>query len=58
VLWIQFQLKKAGFEVGTIDGVFGAKTLRAVKDFQAARGLTVDGICGMGETVPALEQIG
>ncbi|MBE6798449.1 MAG: DUF882 domain-containing protein [Ruminococcaceae bacterium] len=58
VLWIQFQLQKAGFEVGTLDGVFGVKTFKAVKDFQAARGLAVDGICGMGETVPALAQIG
>lgn len=58
VLWIQLQLKKAGFEVGSIDGIFGAKTLKAIKDFQAARGLSVDGICGQKETVPALAQVG
>lgn len=58
VLWIQFQLKKAGFEVGTLDGIFGSKTLKAVKDFQAARGLAVDGVCGVAETIPALVQIG
>lgn len=57
VLWIQFQLKKAGFSVGTLDGVYGTKTFNAVKNFQAARGLKVDGICGMGETIPALSQI-
>ena len=58
VLWIQFQLRKAGFEVGSIDGIFGTKTLKAIKDFQAARGLSVDGICGLKETVPALAQVG
>lgn len=58
VLWIQFQLKKAGFDVGKLDGIFGSKTFSAVKNFQAARGLKVDGICGTGETIPALAQIG
>lgn len=58
VLWIQFQLKKAGFDCGTLDGLFGSKTFTAVKNFQAARGLKVDGICGTGETIPALSAIG
>lgn len=31
---------------GKVDGVFGTKTLSAVRQFQAANGLTVDGIVG------------
>ncbi len=57
VLWIQFQLKKAGFDVGALDGLYGAKTFNAVKNFQAVRGLKIDGICGTGETIPALNEI-
>ena len=58
VLWIQFQLKKAGFDCGALDGLFGSKTQLAVKNFQAARGLKVDGVCGTGETFPALSVVG
>ncbi|MEM0991133.1 MAG: peptidoglycan-binding protein, partial [Pseudomonadota bacterium] len=43
---IQQALKKAGFDPGPIDGVRGRKTIRAIKEFQAAKGLTVDGIVG------------
>lgn len=57
-LWIQFQLKKAGFDCGELDGIYGSKTYTAVKNFQAARGLKVDGICGTGETIPALGTVG
>lgn len=32
---------------GENDGVFGDKTLKAVKDFQKAKGLTQDGIVGV-----------
>ena len=31
---------------GTADGIFGNKTVEAVKAFQSAEGLTVDGIAG------------
>lgn len=43
---IQKYLTKAGFFNGKADGVFGKKTLLAVKDFQAAAGLPADGLVG------------
>lgn len=43
----QTQLDIKGFtEVGTIDGVFGTKTDSAVRHFQAANDLQIDGIVG------------
>lgn len=35
-----------GFEPGNPDGIFGKNTEAALKAFQKAQGLTVDGICG------------
>ncbi len=35
-----------GYIVGTIDGSFGLKTHKAVKDFQTAKGLKSDGVFG------------
>ena len=43
---IQTKLRRWGYYNGTIDGIFGSKTLAAVKWFQSANGLTVDGIAG------------
>ena len=43
---IQTKLKRWGYYNGSIDGVFGSKTLSAVKAFQRKNGLTVDGIAG------------
>lgn len=45
VKWVQWQLTRAGHKTG-VDGVFGSATLRAVRSFQAAAGLSVDGIVG------------
>jgi hypothetical protein len=43
---LQFMLYVNGFECGNADGIFGAKTLAAVKAYQKAHGLTADGIVG------------
>lgn len=43
---IQNVLKKKGYYTGAVDGIFGTKTLSAVKKFQKAAGLAVDGIAG------------
>src|SRR4029078_1056849 len=43
---LQEALKTLGYNPGPIDGVFGATTESAVKAFQQARGITVDGIVG------------
>lgn len=46
VTQIQTKLKRWGYYNGSIDGVFGSKTLEAVKLFQRKNGLSVDGIAG------------
>ena len=43
---IQTKLKRWGYYTGSIDGIYGSKTLAAVKSFQKKNGLTVDGIAG------------
>lgn len=51
---LQRSLASAGFYLSSIDGDFGAGTETAVKAFQKAKGLTVDGIVGRN-TATALE---
>ena len=46
VKYLQQKLYSKLYPVGTIDGIFGANTERAVKDFQTANGLSPDGIVG------------
>ena len=43
---LQRQLNDLGYSCGIADGVFGAKTETAVKDFQRDHGLKADGIVG------------
>ena len=46
VTTIQTKLKNWGYYTGSVDGIFGSKTLAAVKYFQRKNGLAVDGIVG------------
>ena len=50
---LQTKLNNWGYNCGTVDGIFGSKTLAAVKQFQKNNGLTVDGIVG-AKTAAAL----
>ena len=43
---MQVFLVSWGFEPGNPDGIFGKNTEAALKAFQKAQGLTVDGVCG------------
>ncbi|HEY9606714.1 MAG TPA: peptidoglycan-binding protein [Allocoleopsis sp.] len=56
VALIQESLAVAGFAAGT-NGVFDSETQEAVRQFQQARGLTVDGIVGP-QTMAALPAVG
>lgn len=46
VRYLQQKLLSKLYSVGTIDGIFGANTVNAVKEFQRDNGLTADGIVG------------
>lgn len=46
VTYLQQRLAALGYKPGTADGIFGSKTLAAVKSFQKDHKLTVDGIVG------------
>lgn len=46
VVVLQTKLTQAGYECGPLDGIFGVSTETAVKSFQKAQGLVVDGIVG------------
>lgn len=43
---IQTKLKQWGYTIGNIDGIFGTKTEKGVKQFQRNNGITADGIAG------------
>ena len=42
----QDDLNTLGFTTGGLDGIFGARTQEAVRNYQQSVGLTVDGIVG------------
>lgn len=46
VILMQQILCKEFYPVGEIDGIFGKKTENALKQFQAEKQLSVDGVCG------------
>ena len=43
---VQTKLKNWGYYTGSVDGIYGPKTVAAVKYFQRVNGLTQDGIVG------------
>lgn len=47
---IQTALKKAGFDPGPIDGIMGNRTRSAIRAFQEANNLKVDGVVGSNTT--------
>ena len=50
---VQKKLKNWGYYTGAVDGIYGPKTVAAVKYFQRKNGLTQDGIVG-SQTAKAL----
>lgn len=47
--WVQWHLNKAlegEIKPLSVDGIFGAKSLQALKQFQKKAGIAVDGLCG------------
>jgi len=46
VTHLQQELNKAGFDVGSVDGIFGPRTLNGVISFQKHKRLWVDGLVG------------
>lgn len=43
--WVQWQLNRFGYGLA-VDGIFGAKSVAALKAFQSTHSLAADGICG------------
>lgn len=55
VYWLQMKLKEMGFYTGTVTGQYREGTQKAVKAYQRARGLSVDGNAGK-QTLKTLYQ--
>ncbi|MDC0760077.1 spore cortex-lytic enzyme [Brevibacillus sp. AG] len=43
---LQYRLQMLGYYKGKLDGIYGANTTKAVRQFQKAYGLSIDGITG------------
>ena len=56
VVELQEGLEALGYELGSCDGAFGPATEKAVKAFQTAENLTVDGLAGR-RTIGALNKL-
>ena len=54
---LQERLLEMGFDSGRADGIYGARTARAVAQFQREVGMTPDGSCGP-QTMKALRRLG
>jgi peptidoglycan hydrolase-like protein with peptidoglycan-binding domain len=54
---LQFMLRRRGHSPGSVDGGFGSGTHAAVRRFQSARGLAVDGVVG-SQTLRSLRHRG
>ena len=50
---LETKLKSWGYYTGSVDGIYGSQTVKAVKYFQSKNGLAVDGIVG-AKTAAAL----
>lgn len=46
VKYLQQSLTKLGYSLGPIDAIFGSKTETAIRSFQKATGIVVDGVVG------------
>lgn len=53
VAQLQNRLTDMGFDCGRVDGIFGVKSEKAVKEFQKSVGVVIDGKCGPA-TITAL----
>jgi N-acetylmuramoyl-L-alanine amidase len=53
---LQHRLQELGFDPGRADGIFGARTEQAVREFQHNVGLPPDGTCGP-HTLKALDRL-
>jgi len=51
---LQSRLTEMGFNCGRVDGIFGALTENAVKEFQKSVGVKVDGRCGPATIIALL----
>jgi N-acetylmuramoyl-L-alanine amidase len=54
---LQERLLEMGYDSGRADGIYGARTARAVAQFQREVGLSTDGSCGP-QTMKALRRLG